>query len=81
MCFSRNFHTVHSFIRPDRVISNFDTTFSGSLPGTMVAHKLIHAIKMKCDPSEAEEILRELPNPLHSSAGLLLGLQSFRTVS
>ncbi|XP_064620133.1 nuclear cap-binding protein subunit 1-like [Lineus longissimus] len=37
---------------------------AGSLPGTMVAHKLMQAVKSKCSPEEALEILRELPNPM-----------------
>ena len=36
--------------------------FSGSLPGTMHAHKLIAAIKSKCTPDEAAILLKDLPN-------------------
>ena len=32
--------------------------------GTMVAHKLIQAIKSKCENEEILDILHELPNPL-----------------
>jgi len=35
---------------------------SGSLPGTMHAHKLIAAIKSKCTPDEAAILLKDLPN-------------------
>lgn len=35
---------------------------SGSLPGTMAAHSLMNAIKSKCTPDEAAQLLRELPN-------------------
>ena len=34
----------------------------GSLPGTMAAHSLMNAIKAKCTPDEAAQLLRELPN-------------------
>lgn len=37
---------------------------AGSLPGTMVAHQLINAIKSKCTPEETLVLLKELPNPL-----------------
>jgi hypothetical protein len=59
-------------MQQESVDSSCCMLFAGSLPGTIVAHKLMQAIKSKCSPSEAEEILRELPNPLHSSAGLWL---------
>ena len=36
----------------------------GSLPGTMVAHELMSAIKGKCSPDEALELLSKLPNPM-----------------
>ncbi|XP_064607939.1 nuclear cap-binding protein subunit 1-like [Liolophura sinensis] len=42
----------------------YDREGAGELPGTMVAHKLMQAIKSKCSPEEAAEILKELPNPL-----------------
>lgn len=34
------------------------------MPGTMVAHQLISAIKSKCTPEEAMVLLKDLPNPL-----------------
>ncbi|XP_060574912.1 nuclear cap-binding protein subunit 1-like isoform X1 [Ruditapes philippinarum] len=37
---------------------------AGSLPGTMVSHQLIDAIKSKCTPEETLVLLKELPNPL-----------------
>lgn len=43
---------------------------AGSLPGTMVAHKLMQAVKSKCTPEEALEILRELPNPMDDDCKL-----------
>lgn len=36
--------------------------FSGSLPGKMAAHALMNAIKSKCTPDEAAQILKDLPN-------------------
>ena len=36
---------------------------TGSLPGTMVAHKLMQVIKSKCSPEEALSVLKELPDP------------------
>lgn len=43
---------------------------SGSLPGTMVAHKLMQGIKSKCTPEEALLLLKELPNPLNDDDGM-----------
>ncbi|KAK3584715.1 hypothetical protein CHS0354_036492 [Potamilus streckersoni] len=37
---------------------------AGSLPGTMIAHQLMQAIKSKCTPEEAVAIIKDLPNPL-----------------
>ncbi|XP_062577791.1 nuclear cap-binding protein subunit 1-like [Saccostrea cucullata] len=37
---------------------------AGSMPGTMVAHQLMAAIKSKCTPEEAMVLLKDLPNPL-----------------
>ncbi|XP_025076781.1 nuclear cap-binding protein subunit 1-like [Pomacea canaliculata] len=34
----------------------------GSLPGKMAAHALMNAIKSKCTPDEAAQILKDLPN-------------------
>lgn len=41
----------------------YDKEGAGSLPGTMVAHNLMQAIKSKCSPEDAVELLRECPNP------------------
>lgn len=38
--------------------------FVGSLPGKMQSHELMNAIKAKCSPEEALEIIEKLPNPL-----------------
>ena len=35
----------------------------------MVAHRLMQAIKSKCGPDEAKEILRELPKPIDDEDG------------
>nr|KAG5706568.1 hypothetical protein BaRGS_028739 [Batillaria attramentaria] len=35
---------------------------AGSLPGTTAAHALMNAIKSKCTPDEAAQLLRDLPN-------------------
>ncbi|KAK7116077.1 nuclear cap-binding protein subunit 1-like [Littorina saxatilis] len=40
----------------------YDKEGAGSLPGTMAAHQLMSAIKAKCTPDEAAQLLRELPN-------------------
>ncbi|ESO92366.1 hypothetical protein LOTGIDRAFT_190753 [Lottia gigantea] len=37
---------------------------AGSLPGTMKAHALMSAIKSKCTPEEAAQILKELPSDM-----------------
>jgi hypothetical protein len=37
-------------------------SMAGSLPGTMAAHSLMSAIKNKCTPDEAAQLLRDLPN-------------------
>lgn len=37
---------------------------AGSLPGTTAAHALIAAIKEKCTPDEALNVLNDLENPL-----------------
>lgn len=42
---------------------------TGSLPGTMVAHKLIDQIRSKCTPEETLVLLKELPNPLADDIG------------
>ena len=48
---------------PNRSFTVYNTVLClGSLPGTMAAHSLMNAIKAKCSPDEAAQILRELPN-------------------
>ncbi|KAL5004537.1 hypothetical protein ScPMuIL_017993 [Solemya velum] len=42
----------------------YEAEGSGSLPGTMIAHQLLAAIKEKCTPEEALLVLKDLPNPL-----------------
>ncbi|XP_046556398.1 nuclear cap-binding protein subunit 1-like [Haliotis rubra] len=37
---------------------------AGSMPGTTEAHALMSAIKSKCLPDEAAQVLKDLPNPL-----------------
>lgn len=51
---------------PERPHSEFkyEKEGAGSMPGTMVAHQLISAIKSKCTPEEAMVLLKDLPNPL-----------------
>lgn len=39
---------------------------SSALPGSMVAHQLMTAIKERCTPEEVISLLHELPNPLRS---------------
>ncbi|XP_074649967.1 nuclear cap-binding protein subunit 1-like [Tubulanus polymorphus] len=41
----------------------YEAEGAGSLPGTMIAHRLIQAIKEKCTSEDALMILNELPNP------------------
>lgn len=36
--------------------------FSGSLPGTTSAHKLVVSIRAKCKPEEVLHVLKDLPN-------------------
>jgi hypothetical protein len=48
--------------------------FTGSLPGTMVSHQLIDAIKSKCTPEETLVLLKELPNPLADDTGMTFTL-------
>ncbi|KAF0299965.1 Nuclear cap-binding protein subunit 1 [Amphibalanus amphitrite] len=40
---------------------------AGSLPGTMIAHQLMSAIKERCSPEEAIRLLKELHNPLKTA--------------
>jgi len=37
--------------------------FSGSLPGTTTAHKLVVSVRAKCKPEEVMNVLKDLPNP------------------
>jgi nuclear cap-binding protein subunit 1 len=44
---------------------------AGSLPGTMIAHKLMQAVKSKCTPEEALDILKELPSHMDDDCKFL----------
>ena len=43
--------------------------FTAQLAGTMAAHRLMQAIRAKCSPEEAVDVLKDLPNPLTDDDG------------
>ncbi len=51
---------------------------SGTLPGTMAAHNLLQAIKSKCTPEDAFDILKDLQNPLREKEGMDPGYNPLR---
>ncbi|KAK2168200.1 hypothetical protein LSH36_19g01045 [Paralvinella palmiformis] len=51
---------------------------SGSLPGTIVVHQLMQAIKSKCTPEEAFSIIKDVPNPLKEKEGMDPGYNPLR---
>lgn len=73
---------------PDKPIPHYkyEDEGAGSNPGTMVAHRLLQAVKSKCSPDEAMQIINELSpansnNPLKTDVLvqtlLFLGAKSF----
>ena len=68
--FPSNYETIVYFdIHMSKSYDNFTSHLLGSLPGTVVVHQLMQAIKSKCTPEEAFDIIKDLPNPLKEKEG------------